>query len=123
MNEDNELEFFGSYFPDEILETLIYYDMPRSFTINSSKGDLLLAHWLDTIKDDDIYVVVLVNEQIINDLKNYKITVYDSLNREPLWVVKQNYDGALAKASRHTLEEVDRLYPNSLPKKGIYLYG
>lgn len=104
---------------EEILE---YYDGARLFTAHSNNGNLLLVSWFDDSETWDKYVVTYISDQTLNDLKDCKISLYDALNINSVWVIKQNLKGEILTIKGFkNLKEVDKKYPNSLPEPDAML--
>ena len=101
------------------LRILFEYDGPRTFTAQIGGLGLGLAHLC--VEDGDVqrFVVVPVNESIVNRLVNGALAVRDALMQPWVWIVDIDVDGAIRSTQGGP---ADRLPDEILPAPGLMLY-
>jgi hypothetical protein len=104
-------EFFGRFEPEEIL---YQFDRPHIFTTRSSSGDLLLAYQCG----DEQFLVVPTDAQLIEALRDRRITVRAALEQPRVWLVECDEWGRIMRARSVCLQSVP---PDALPRHGVYL--
>lgn len=87
----------------EPIDVLIWYDCPRTFTLQDENGELCLAHWLDEDSELMRYLVVPVTANTIDKLVRGELSIrylFDSNNSEiqtRAYVLDQANDGEVCR--------------------------
>jgi hypothetical protein len=109
-----DASFLGSLAPEDVF---LYYDGPRTFTARSSTGDLLIVSWLDEKEKSDLFMASIISAEKIQALRQNHLTLRDALDPNVIWLVEQDLVGRLSNAELVTIEDIDRRFPNSLPRQ------
>lgn len=85
-----ETHLFGRFEP---IDVLIWYDCPRTFTLEDHDRGLCLAHWLDEDAERMRYLVVPINSKQIELLQRGELTLLESIDQPRVYVVDQAFSG------------------------------
>jgi len=109
VGKPKDPRLFGCFEP---IEVLIWYDCPRTFTMNDQDGDLCLAQWLDEDPETMRFLVVPITSKQIEQLKRGELTLRESLDQPRVYVVDQANNGDVRAV---WLTELSDLPQDSLP--------
>lgn len=80
---------FGTFEPKDVF---IWLDGPRTFTLFDQDGMLCLAHWLQEVGELWQYVVVPVNDGIMQELNSGELSLREALDQPRVYLVNVNAD-------------------------------
>lgn len=107
--------FFGRFEPKDVF---IWLDGPRTFTLLDQEGELCFAHWLQQIGDSWQYVVVPVNESILQELNNGERSLRDVLRQPRIYLVSVSMDFNVESIHLISWEDLPQ---NALPSPGTMI--
>lgn len=109
--------------PFEIEKTLYYFDGPLSFTYRNAEGQPYFVHWCDLVnepgKEVNRYLAVPSTDEIVQNLAECKVPIFDVLNQPIVLILDINNEGEVVEAREVEFTNIPRSF---LPEPGLTLY-
>ncbi|PSG90894.1 hypothetical protein [Aurantibacter aestuarii] len=108
MNNKNNILDLSKF---DKIEDIIFYDEPILTHLKKNEENYLM-YLVDTVEDTDIYLIYKIQESELYSYLTSNISLYElfSKNSNPIFKIKQNFNGEVIESNVVFIENIDEKY-------------